>query len=155
MEPHATPLLILPQSKLVENSARFLQRKIDTEKYGRDWICSQNLVSSLKQTKFYKSQSQHFPTDNIPTLESEASRLDLSSKRKCSILMKNIEIWEKRARKLIAINSHADLFSSIRNSSPPLSKPHLPQKFEVQPFPLPVLPRPDIPVGGKLAHFVD
>ena len=26
--------------------------------------------------------------------------------------MKNIEIWEKRARKLIAINSHADLFSS-------------------------------------------
>ena len=24
----------------------------------------------------------------------------------------NIEIWEKRARKLIAINSHADLFSS-------------------------------------------
>ena len=36
----------------------------------------------------------------------------------------------------------------IRNSSPPLSKPHLPQNFEVQPFPLSVLPRPDIPVGG-------
>ena len=26
--------------------------------------------------------------------------------------MKNIEIWEKRALKLIVINSHADLFSS-------------------------------------------
>ena len=26
--------------------------------------------------------------------------------------MKNIEIWEKRAHKLIALNSHADLFSS-------------------------------------------
>ena len=53
MELHATPLLVLQQSKLVENTARFLQSKIDTEKCGRDWICSQNLVSSLTQTKFY------------------------------------------------------------------------------------------------------
>ena len=43
----------------------------------------------------------------------------------------------------------------IRNGSPPLSKPHPPQNFEVQPFPLPVLPHPDIPVGGRLAHFVE
>ena len=43
----------------------------------------------------------------------------------------------------------------IRNSSPPLSKPHLPQNFEVQPFPLPALPRPDIPVGRRLAHYVE
>ena len=43
----------------------------------------------------------------------------------------------------------------IRNSSPPLSKPHPPQNSEVQPFPLPVLPCPDIPVGGRLAHFVE
>ena len=42
----------------------------------------------------------------------------------------------------------------IRISSPPLSKPHPPQNSEVQPFPLPVLPHPDIPVGGRLAHFV-
>ena len=101
-------LLVLPQSKLVENTARFLQDKINMEKCGRDWICSQKLVSSLTQTKFYRSQSQYFPTDNIPALESEASLLDLSSKGKCSIPMKNLEIWEKRARKLIAINSHAD-----------------------------------------------
>ena len=111
-EEHVTPLLVLPQSKLVENTARFLQSKIDTEKCGRDCICSQNLVSSLTQTKFYKSQSQYFPTDNIPPLELEVSLLDLSSKRKYSIPMKNIEIWEKRTCKLIAINSHVDLFSS-------------------------------------------
>ena len=43
----------------------------------------------------------------------------------------------------------------IRNSSPPLSKPHPSQTSEVQLFPLPVLPRPDIPVGGRLAHFVE
>ena len=39
--------------------------------------------------------------------------------------------------------------------SSPLSKPHLPQNSEVETFPLPVLPRPDIPVGGRLAHFVE
>ena len=27
--------------------------------------------------------------------------------------MRNLEIWEKRARKLITINLHADLFSSV------------------------------------------
>ena len=107
-----TPLLVLPQSKLVENTARFFQSKTDMEKCERDWICSPNLVSSLTQTKFCKSQSQYFSIDNIPPLESEASLLDLSKLGKYSMPMRNIELWEKRARKLIAINWHADLFSA-------------------------------------------
>ena len=111
MESHATPLLVL-QSKLVENTASFLQNKIDMEKCGRDWICSQNLVCPLILTKFYKSQSQYFPTDNIAPLESDASLLDLSNKGKCFIPIKNIEIWVKRACKLRAINLHVDFFSS-------------------------------------------
>ena len=78
-ETQSTPLLILPQSKLIENTARFLRDKKDTEKCGRDWVCSQSLVPSLTLTKFYKNQSQYFPTDNIPPLESEASLLDLSN----------------------------------------------------------------------------
>ena len=41
------------------------------------------------------------------------------------------------------------------NSSPPLNMPHSPQSSEIQRFPLPVLLRPDIPVGGRLAHFVE
>ena len=40
----------------------------------------------------------------------------------------------------------------IRNSSSPLSKPHLPQNIDVQPFPLPVLPRPDSS-GRKVGPF--
>ena len=112
MESQSTPLMMLPQSKLVENTARFLQDKINSEKCGKDWVCPQNVVSHLTQTKYYKSHSQFFPTDNIPPLESEASLLDLSNKGKCSIPMRNLEIWEKRARKLVAINSHTDLFSS-------------------------------------------
>ena len=82
------------------------------EKCGKDWVCPQNVVSYLTQTKYYKSHNQFFPTDNIPPLELEASLLDLSNKGKCSIQMRNLEIWEKRARKLIAINLHAELFSS-------------------------------------------
>ena len=42
-----------------------------------------------------------------------------------------------------------------RNSSPPLNMPHPPQSSESQPFQLPVLPRPDIPVGGRLARFME
>ena len=33
--------------------------------------------------------------------------------------------------------------------------PYPPQSSEIQPFPLPVLLWPDIPVGGRLAHFVE
>ena len=45
--------------------------------------------------------------------------------------------------------------AGIKSSSPPLSKPHLPQNSEVQHFPRPVLPCPDIPVGRRLAHSVE
>ena len=41
------------------------------------------------------------------------------------------------------------------NSSPPLNKPHPSQSSECQPFPLPIFPHPDIPVGERLAHFVE
>ena len=44
---------------------------------------------------------------------------------------------------------------ATKSSSPPLNMPHLPQSSESQPFPLPVMPRPDIPVGGRLANFVE
>ena len=44
---------------------------------------------------------------------------------------------------------------ATQSSSPPLNMPHLPQSSESQPFPLPVLPCPDIPVGGRLAYFVE
>ena len=103
---------MLPQSKLVENTAKFIQNKLDTNKCIKDWLCPQNLVTSLAPTKFYISQNQYFPTENIPPLEADASLLDLSNKGRYSISAKNLEVWEKRAHKLIAINSHADLFSS-------------------------------------------
>ena len=72
----------------------------------------QNLVSALASTKFYKSQNQYLPTDNIPPLVADGSLLDLSNKGRASISVKNLEAWEKKARKLVSINSYADLFSS-------------------------------------------
>ena len=51
-------------------------------------------------------------TDNIPPLEADDSLSDLSNKGRASVPIKNLESWEKKARKLITINSHADLFFS-------------------------------------------
>ena len=42
----------------------------------------------------------------------DASQLDISSRGKYSIPIKNMEILEKRACNLVAINSHANLFLS-------------------------------------------
>ena len=112
MESHSIPFLVLPQSNLVENTSKFVQNRIVMEKCCRDWICPQTLVTFLAPTKFYKSQNQFFPMDNIPPLEADASLLDLSNRGKASIPIKNLEAWEKKVRKLIAINSQADLFSS-------------------------------------------
>ena len=81
------------------------------EKCCKDWICPQNLVSSLVPTKFYKSQNQFFPTDNIPPLESDASLIDYRTEGKHPFLLRTGSMG-KKAQKLITINSHADLFSS-------------------------------------------
>ena len=58
-----------------------------------------------------QSQNQYFPTENVPQLEFEAFLLDISSRR-YSVPVRNLEYWEKTAHKLVAINSHIDLFSS-------------------------------------------
>ena len=113
MESCTILLLVLPQSKLVENTAKYIQNRLDTEKCCRDWICPQNLVSALAPMKFYKSKNQYLPTDNIPPLEADPSLLDLSNKRRASIPVKNLEAWEQKARKFVSINSHADLISSV------------------------------------------
>ena len=47
----------------------------------------------------------------LPPLDTDASQFDISSRARYSFIFKNMEIWEKRARNLVAINSHADLFS--------------------------------------------
>ena len=112
IESCATPLLVLSQSKLVENTTKFIQNKLDSENFSKEWLCPQNLVSSLAPTKYYKSQNQYFPTENLPQLEADASLFDISSRGRCSVSVRNLEFWEKRARKLVAINSHTDLFYS-------------------------------------------
>ena len=50
--------------------------------------------------------------ENVSQLESDASLLDMSSRGRYSVPVRNLEYWEKRVCKLVAINSHTDLFSS-------------------------------------------
>ena len=38
MESHATPLLVLPQLKLVDNTTKFIQNKLDSENFSKDWL---------------------------------------------------------------------------------------------------------------------
>ena len=104
MEARASPLLVLPKSKLVEGTIKFIQSKIDSENCGKDWLCPQHLVSSLAPIKYFKCHNQYFPMEHLPQLEADASLLDISSRGRCSVPVKNPEIWEKRARKLVAIN---------------------------------------------------
>ena len=96
---------------MVENTTKYIQNKLDSDKCYKDWICPQNLVSVLAPTKVYKSQNQYLTTDNILQLEADASLLDLSNKGRASTPLKKLEAWKRKARKLISINSHADLFS--------------------------------------------
>ena len=37
MESRSTPLLVLPQSKLVENTTKYIQNRLDSDKCSRDW----------------------------------------------------------------------------------------------------------------------
>ena len=96
----------------MENYTKFIQNRLGAENFDKNWLCLQNLVSSLALMKYYNSQNQNFPPENVPHLESDALLLDMSSRGRYSFLVKSLEYWEKRARKLVAINSHADLFSS-------------------------------------------
>ena len=95
--------------KRLKCTTKFIENKIDSENCGKDWLCPQHLVSSLAPMKYYKCHNQYFHTENIPQLEANASLSDISSRRRCSVPVKNLEIW---ALKLVAINSHADFFSS-------------------------------------------
>ena len=99
MESRITPLPVLPQSKLVENTAKYIQNRLDTEKCCRDWICPQNLVLAVA-TKFYKSQNQYLPTDNMPPLEADASLLNLSNKEKSLYSSKELGSMGKEGQEI-------------------------------------------------------
>ena len=85
MESRLAPLLVLPQSKLIENLP-------SSEKLGQDWLCPQQLFMSLAPMKYYRSKSQYFLTENIPHLDADASQLDMSSRDKYSVPIENLEV---------------------------------------------------------------
>ena len=78
----------------------------------------------------------------------QISHLDLNSLKRTGLKLRPSPLRPVQERTLIR-------GAVTPNSSPPLNKPHPPQSSESQPFSVPILPRPDIPVGGRLAHFVE
>ena len=99
MESCSAPLQVLPQSKLIENTTKYIQDKLNTDKLGQDWTCPH--VKLLVPMRYYKSKSQYFPAENISHLDTDTSQLDMPSRGKYSIPIKNMELWEKRARSLV------------------------------------------------------
>ena len=79
MESRTTPLPVLPQFKLVQNTTKYIQSKLATDKLGQDWTCQQ-FVKALAPLKHYKGKSQYFPTQNIPSLDADASQIGISSR---------------------------------------------------------------------------
>ena len=49
------------QSKLVENTTKFIQSRIDSETLTKDWLCPQHLVLSLAPTKYIKASTSISP----------------------------------------------------------------------------------------------
>ena len=70
---------------------KFIQDRLNSEKLGQDWVYPQQLVTSLAPMKYYRSKNQYFPTENVPQLESDALQLDMFSKGKYSIPIRNLE----------------------------------------------------------------
>ena len=92
MESHTTSLLVLPQSKLVKNTTKYIQSKLDTDKLGQDWNYPQQIVKSLAPLRYYKSKPEYFPTQTIPPLDSDVLQIDISNGGKYS--SQNMKIWE-------------------------------------------------------------
>ena len=80
------------QFKLLENTTKYIQSKLDTDKFGQDWTRPQQFDKCLAPIKYYKSKSQYFPTKNIPHPDADASQIDISSRGKYSVPIKNMDV---------------------------------------------------------------
>ena len=80
MQSHTTSSPVLPQSKFIENTTKYIQSKLDRDKPGQDWTCPQQFVKSLAPLNYYKSKSQYFLTENIPPLDAVTLQIDISSR---------------------------------------------------------------------------
>ena len=70
---------------------KFIQDKLNS---GETWsrLVMSTTVKLLAPMRYYKSKSQYFPTENIPHLDADTSQLDMSSRGKYSVPIKNLEI---------------------------------------------------------------
>ena len=75
-------------------------------------VCPPNLVPALTQTKYYKSQANSFQQTTFLSWNRKLTCWIFPIKGNAPFQWGIWKIGKKRARKLVAINSHVDLFSS-------------------------------------------
>ena len=102
--------IALPQSPLVLSTVNYIQSEVKDPKAG--WMAPPKMETFLAPSKYYKTYGETLATSSLPKLDSDASRLDISNPSSFTMSSKNLDAIEKQVRSPVAINSHADLFSS-------------------------------------------
>ena len=111
--------LSLPQSQMIEDIREISQDYISKKaKIETNWVAPHDLVAKKLGThmKYYNLHREFFPA-NIPKLDRDASKLDLSDKTNFNVSPKFLESLETQARNVVSINSYADLFATAAFSS--------------------------------------
>ena len=76
-----------------------------------NWYVPRKIIDSLTRPHSYVCHTEFWPS-NIPTLDADAGRLGISVGRYTSIPVTLLEYLERLARRVVAISSYCDFFSS-------------------------------------------
>ena len=86
--------LSLPQSPLVISTVEFIWLKVP--KPGAGWTAPSSLEKELALMKYYKTYRDKLPT-TLPKLDSDTSKLDLSSPSSITMSTKNLDILNDKS----------------------------------------------------------
>ena len=106
--------IALPQSPLVLSTVNYIQSEVKDPKAG--WVAPPKMENFFVPSKHYKTYGETLSASYLPTLDSDASRLDLANPSSVTMSSKNLDTIEKQVRSLVAINSHTDFSSAAFQS---------------------------------------
>jgi len=101
---------LLPHSPVVADTLTLIE-EVCSSRAKTDWSISSQELRSLAPVSAYKVHSPAFP-EKVPTLDANATKVGITSHTRCQLNAKTLESWESRARTLVTIASHADLFAT-------------------------------------------
>ena len=108
----------IPMPPLVPQLLESLEEEAKGKTDSSSWSVSSATMS--KKLKFspslYKFSGESFPV-SLPSLDQDASRLDLRTPSSVSISLKTLERWEARFRQLVGIAAYSNAFTAALHTS--------------------------------------